>query len=417
MTTTPLSPEPPSTQAPSAAPLNPFGQTSYKMLSAISLGHFLNDATQSLLVPLYPLFRGSLDLSFTQIGLITLTYQLIASFMQPVVGWYTDRHPQPFSLPIGMIFTLSGLFVLSVADSYPAVLIGASLMGTGSSVFHPESSRMARLAAGGQFGLAQSVFQVGGNAGTSCGPLLATVVMSLGQWSVALFSVLPLTAIVLLTRISLWAKGQVRQGARPAGHETPSTLPQAVVTRTIGILLVLVFAKDFYMAGLISYLIFYLEFKFALPVQAAQIYLFLFLFAAAAGTVLGGPIGDRIGRKCVICTSILGAAPFSLALPYANLFWTGALVMVIGFILASAFSTIVVFAQELMPGKIGTVAGLFFGLSFGAGGVGAAVLGKAADVWSIGFVYQFCSFLPLIGLLSFMLPDPRRLLGEHGAGA
>jgi len=338
-----------------------FGPTRYKVLSAISLSHLLNDATQSLLAPLYPMFKSGFNLTFTQIGLITLTYQLIASFMQPAVGWYTDRRPQPFSLPIGMAFTLIGLLTLAAAHSYATVLIGAALIGSGSSVFHPESSRMARLAAGGRFGLAQSLFQVGGNAGTSCGPLLAAVVVSLGQWSLVLFSVLPLAAIALLTRISLWARGQIRRSSASGASEAISPLQPGVTARTIAILMIMVFAKDFYMAGLISYLIFYLEFKFSLSVQAGQLYLFLFLLAAAAGTVLGGPISDRIGRKRVICASILGAAPFSLMLPYADLFWTAALVMLVGFILASASSTIIVFAQELMPGKVGTVAGLFSG--------------------------------------------------------
>jgi len=387
-----------------------FGKTQYKVLSAISLSHFLNDATQSMLVPLYPLLRGTFDLSFTQIGLISLTYQLTASLLQPMIGLYTDKHPQPYSLPVGMCFTLAGLLMLAFAPSYTWVLLGAALLGTGSSVFHPESSRMARMAAGGQFGLAQSVFQVGGNAGSACGPLLATIIVPLGQWSIALFSVLPLSCIMVLMRISAWAAGQNR-AARGASVGAPAVppLPWPVVRRSLAVLLVLMFSKAFYTAGISNYFIFYLETRFGMGVQAAQLYLFLFLLAVAVGTVVGGPLGDRIGRKHVIWFSILGAAPFSLALPHAGVAGTAVLAILSGMIMASAFSAMVVMAQEMMPGHVGAVAGLFFGLSFGLGGLGAAVLGKLADIHGIAFVYLLCSFLPLLGIFAIFLPSiPRQ---------
>ncbi len=397
------------TQTPEQSP-GLFEKTQYKVLGGISASHFLNDATQSLLVPTYPLFKGNFDLTFTQIGLITLTYQLTASLLQPLIGNYTDRHPQTYSLPIGMTCTLCGLLLMAMAPSYHWVLAAAALLGTGSSVFHPESSRVARMAAGGQFGLAQSVFQVGGNAGASCGPLLAAaVIIPLGQWSLSVFAILPLTGIILLLGISRWIKNR-RKNAKAAATAPPAPqLPRSVVIRAMTVLLLLVFSKYFYMASITSYFIFYLIHKFGISMQSAQVHLFLFLFAVAAGTFLGGPVGDRIGRKYVIWVSILGIAPFTLALPHVGLTATSILIFLIGFILSSAFSAIVVFAQELMPGHVGTVAGLFFGLSFGMGGVGAAIFGKVADVYGIDVVYHLCSYLPLLGLLAVFLPDLKKL--------
>ena len=382
------------------------GKTHYKILGLTGMSHFLNDATQSLLVPLYPLFKSAFALSFTQVGLITLTYQLTASLLQPAVGRFTDKHPLPFSLPVGMAFSLSGLLLLATAPTYHLLLVAAALLGIGSSVFHPESSRMARLASGGQFGLAQSIFQVGGNAGSSVGPLLAAaVIIPFGRGSISWFAVLPLAGIFLLTRISLWAKRQTRLNKVLAAPSDVPPVPRNIVARTMTVLLLLIFSKYFYLASITSYLIFYLTSTFGISDQAAQIHLFVFLFAVAAGTLVGGLIGDRIGRKYVIWASILGITPFTLALPYADLFWTTVLILVIGFTLASAFPSMVVFAQELMPGHVGAVSGLFFGLSFGIAGIGAAVLGKVADVYGIATVYHLCSYLPLLGLLAVFLPN------------
>ncbi len=380
-------------------------QTEFKVLGAISLSHFLNDATQSLIMALYPMLKGNFNLSFIQIGLITLIFQLTSSVLQPLVGYYTDRHPQPYSLPIGMSFTLAGLLLLWVAPNYLGLLAAAALVGTGSSIFHPESSRMARMASGGRFGLAQSIFQVGGNAGSSAGPLLAVaVILPFGQESLGWFSLLPLLAIIVLLQVSKWASHQKRMGG---GHKAVAGhgLSRKVVTRTLIILLILVFSKAFYLASITSYFMFYLMHKFDISEYSAQMYLFTFLFAVAAGTLIGGPIGDRIGRKWVIWVSILGVAPFTLAMPYVDLFWTGILAFIVGVILASAFSAIVVFAQELVPGKVGAIAGLFFGLSFGLGGIGAAVLGALADRYGIDFVYVICSFLPLLGIFTVFLPN------------
>ncbi|WP_010092596.1 MFS transporter, partial [Burkholderia ubonensis] len=320
-------------------------------------------------------------------------------------GLYTDKRPQPYSLPVGMGFTLAGLLLMSVAPSFGALLVAAALVGCGSSVFHPESSRVARMASGGQHGLAQSVFQVGGNAGAALGPLLAAlVVIPHGQPSIAWFSAAALVAMVVLTRIGHWYKRHpsMRRKGAPAAH---ATLPRNRVMLATGVLVLLVFSKYFYLASINSYFTFYLIDKFHLSVQAAQFHLFVFLAAVAAGTLIGGPIGDRIGRKYVIWVSILGVTPFTLLLPYANLFWTSVLTVIIGVVLASAFAAIIVYATELMPGKVGMVAGLFFGLAFGLGGVGAAVLGQLADATSIAFVYKVCSFLPLIGVLTVFLPN------------
>ncbi|WP_245982665.1 MFS transporter [Trinickia fusca] len=384
-------------------------RTAYSVLGAISFSHLLNDMIQSLILAIYPMLKQNFSLSFAQIGLITLTYQITASLLQPVVGLYTDKRPMPYSLPVGMGFTLTGLLLMSVAPSFPVLLVAAALVGCGSSVFHPESSRVARMASGGRYGLAQSLFQVGGNAGSSLGPLLAAlIVIPHGQRSIAWFSAAALVGMFVLFNIGRWYSqhpATKKKSQAPAAHPT---LSRHRVALAIGVLVLLVFSKYFYLASINSYFTFYLIDKFHLSVQAAQIHLFVFLAAVAAGTIVGGPIGDRVGRKYVIWVSILGVAPFTLLLPYANLFWTGVLTVVIGVVLASAFSAILVYAQELIPGKVGMIAGLFFGFAFGLGGVGAAVLGHLADATSISYVYKVCSFLPLIGLLTVLLPNLER---------
>lgn len=380
----------------------------FQVLGAISFSHFLNDMLQSLIPAIYPILKETFSLSFTQIGLITLTYQMTASLLQPAVGLYTDHHPKPYSLSIGMGFTLMGLITLSLAASYWMLLIAVGLVGMGSSIFHPESSRVARLASAGQYGLAQSIFQVGGNVGTATGPLLAVlVVIPQGRHSIAWFSLVSLLAISILWQVGGWYKRKqlqenCRQKKKPFNQ---AEIRFHKVARPMLILLVLMFSKFFYLASLNSYFIFYLISKFHIAVQDAQIHLFVFLFGAALGTILGGPAGDRLGRKAVIWWSILGVAPFTLALPYANLFFTGPLTFIIGLLLASAFPSIVVYAQELLPGMVGTVSGLFFGLAFGMAGIGAAVLGKLADIHGIIYVYRLCSFLPLLGFLAAFLPD------------
>ncbi len=384
-------------------------RTVYSVLGAISFSHLLNDMIQSLILAIYPMLKQNFSLSFAQIGLITLTYQITASLLQPLVGFYTDKRPQPYSLPVGMGFTLSGLVLMSVAAHFSVLLIAAALVGCGSSVFHPESSRVARMASGGRYGLAQSLFQVGGNAGSSLGPLLAAlIVIPHGQRSIAWFSVAALVAMVVLANIGRWYSRHPATKKKASARALHPSLSKSRVALAIGVLVLLVFSKYFYLASLNSYFTFYLIDKFHLSVQAAQIHLFVFLAAVAAGTIIGGPVGDRIGRKYVIWASILGVAPFTLLLPYANLFWTGVLTVVIGVVLASAFSAIIVYAQELIPGNVGMVAGLFFGFAFGLGGVGAAVLGDLADATSIGFVYKVCSFLPLIGVLTVFLPNLER---------
>lgn len=359
---------------------------------------------QSVLPAIYPILKSTFQLDFGQIGLITLTYQLTASLLQPCVGYYTDQRPTPYSLPVGMGFTLVGILMLSGASTFPLLLMSAAMVGVGSAVFHPESSRVARLASGGQHGLAQSVFQVGGNAGSAVGPLLAAfLVLPKGQPGVAWVAPGAILALALLLGVSRWYGTHAR---RPTARTVrDARLSTRRVAGSILILIALVFSKYFYMASLTSYYTFYLISKFSVPVRTSQIYLFVFLGAVAAGTLAGGPIGDRIGRKHVIWGSILGVLPFTLALPYANLFWTGVLTVFIGLILASAFSAILVYATELVPGRVGLIAGLFFGLAFGMGGVGAAVLGELADLTSIGFVYRICSFLPAIGLLAAWLPE------------
>jgi len=384
---------------------------SFRILSAISLSHFLNDTIQSLLFAIYPLLKTSFHLNFTQIGMLSLVYQLSASVLQPVVGFYTDQNPKPYSLAAGMGCTLCGLLLLAVAWNYGLLLLAAALVGMGSSIFHPESSRVARMASGGRYGLAQSLFQVGGNAGTSMGPLLAAwMVIPYGQKSILLFSLLALLAIAILVRVGKWYKLRC---VLKAGKDTDVKPIQPVYSmRTIVlsmlILLVLIFSKYFYLASIGNYFTFYLIHRFGLSVQSGQYHLFVFLFAVALGTFIGGPVGDKIGRKQVIWLSILGASPFTLALPYANLAWTGVLSFASGFILASAFSAILVFAQELIPGRVGAISGLFFGLAFGMAGIAAAVLGRLADAYGIEFVYHVCSYLPLLGVLTVFLPDIRR---------
>jgi len=384
----------------------------YKVLAAISVCHLLNDMMSSLLPAIYPLLKTSFNLNFAQVGLITLTYQTTASLLQPMIGFYTDKRPRPFSLPVGMGATLIGLILLAAARTFPALLVAAALVGTGSSVFHPESSRVARMASGGQHGLAQSIFQVGGNAGLSFGPLLAAFfVLPRGQNSLAWFSLAALAGMILLTGVSSWAKNHAESWKKfSAKHDIdkPPNLSTARITASIAILMALLFSKFVYLASLTSYYTFYLINKFQMSVEDAQVHLFIFLGAVAVGTLIGGPVGDRIGRKSVIWVSILGVLPFTLMLPYANLFWTEILSVVIGLILASAFSVIVVYAQELVPGKVGMISGLCFGFAFGMAGLGAAVLGWLADLTSVNFVYLVCSYLPAVGLLAAFLPNIER---------
>ena len=382
-------------------------KTIFTVLGAISVCHLLNDMVQSLIPAVYPLLKESFHLDFGQIGLITLTYQLTASLLQPVIGSFTDRRPQPYSLTVGMGCTLIGLLLLSMAPTFPAILTAAAMVGMGSAVFHPESSRVARMASGGQHGLAQSLFQVGGNAGSALGPLLAAlIVLPRGQHSIAWFSLAALLAMFLLANVGAWYKSHRRAQAKfRADAENTLGLSSRKVSQALAILIALIFSKYFYLASLTSYYTFFLMHKFQVPVQNAQFHLFVFLAAVAAGTVIGGPIGDRIGAKYVIWGSILGVLPFTLVLPYASLFWTGVLSVPIGLILASAFPAILVYAQDLMPGKVGTISGLFFGLAFGMAGIGAAILGELADRTSITFVYHVCAFLPAIGLLAGFLPN------------
>ena len=377
------------------------------ILVAISVSHMLNDMMQSLAPALYPVFREQLGLTFFKTGLITFTFQLTASLLQPLIGLYTDRRPQPYSLPVAMLFTLFGLALLAFGRGYPMLLASVALIGVGSAIFHPEASRVARSASGGRHGFAQSLFQVGGNFGQSLGPLMAAfIVVPFGQTSVVWFTMLALIAIAILTRVSQWYAARRKAAPKAATAALPA-LPRKVVSRSIAILVVLVFSKVFYLSSLSSYYTFYLIQTFSVSVQDSQVYLFVFLGAVAAGTFIGGPLGDRFGRKFVIWGSIVGVLPFTLLLPHLNLFWTALDSIAIGLILASAFSAIVVYAQELVPGNVGAIAGLFFGLSFGLGGVGAALLGALADATSLAFVYHVCAFLPAIGLLTYFLPNIR----------
>ena len=382
------------------------------VLCAISLSHCLNDIIQSLVPAIYPVLKQEFNLDFGQIGLITLTFQLTASLLQPLVGIYTDRRPTPFSLPLGMGCTLLGLLLLSVVRSFPVLLVAAAMIGMGSSVFHPESSRVARMASGGQHGFAQSLFQVGGNFGTALGPLLAAfIVVPRGQSSIAWFSVVAFAAIIILTRIGRWYSAHLRAPRKASDGAKAVPLPRRELGIALTVLMILVFSKYLYLASITSYYPFYLMSKFGLDKQAALVRLFIFLAAVAAGTIVGGPLGDRFGRRLVIWVSILGVLPFTLLLPHADLFWTTVLSVVIGLILSSAFSAILVFAQELVPGKVGMISGMFFGFAFGMGGLGAAVLGALADHTSMGFVYNVCAYLPALGLLAYFLPRIDRLRG------
>jgi FSR family fosmidomycin resistance protein-like MFS transporter len=402
--------------------------TAFSILAAISFCHLLNDMMQSLLPAMYPILKQNYGLDFGQIGIITFTFQLTASLLQPVIGNYTDRRPQPYSLAVGMGFSLVGLLLLAAARTYPTLLLAAALVGSGSAVLHPESSRVARMAAGRQPGLAQSLFQLGGNVGSSIGPLLAAViVLRNGQSSVAWFGIAAVVGMLLLVRVGHWYKhhGLARMKSQDGRKRAGEALPRSRVVVAVGVLVVLMFSKFFYTASMTSYFTFYLIDRFDVSVRSAQLHLFVFLLSVAVGTVAGGSLGDRVGRKFVIWASILGVLPFTLALPYANLFWTGVLTVPIGIILASAFPAIVVYGQELMPLKVGTVAGMLFGLAFGLGGTGAAVIGHVADATSIQFVFKLCSFLPLLGVFAALLPhietrsrraEPAPIVDAAGAG-
>ncbi|HWB06153.1 MAG TPA: MFS transporter [Verrucomicrobiales bacterium] len=385
--------------------------TVFRILCAISLAHFLNDIIQALLPSIYPVLQESYHLTYAQVGLITFTFQCTASLLQPMVGLYTDRRPRPYSLAIGMTLTLTGLVMLSLVQSYPLILLSAAVIGIGSSVFHPEASRIAHMAAGQRRGMAQSLFQVGGNAGSSVGPLLAAlIIVPHGQRSIVFFTLLAFAGIILLWRVGEWQRSNLhRIHRKPAGAPRDGiAISTGRVVVSLTILGALIFSKYFYLVSITNYYTFYLRDRFGVSVQNAQYFLFLFLFAVAAGTILGGPVGDRIGRKRVIWWSILGVAPFSLLLPHVGLVLTAVLTVIIGLILASAFSAILVYAQELLPGRVGMIAGLFFGFAFGMAGIGAALLGVLADHTSIEYVFQVCAWLPLIGVLTAFLPDTKK---------
>jgi FSR family fosmidomycin resistance protein-like MFS transporter len=382
--------------------------TLYKILTAVSFCHLLNDMVQSLVPSMYPILKDNFHLDFTRIGMLTLTYQITASLLQPVIGYYTDKKPMPYSLPIGMAFTLFGLLLLAIAPSFALLVVAASLIGVGSAVFHPESSRVARLASGGQHGMAQSFFQVGGNTGSAIGPLLAAfIVLPRGQIGAAWFSLAALLGILILMRVGHWYKARIQQpqAAKTNHSEQPPRLSNKKIAGAMAVLIALIFSKYFYLASFSSYYTFFLMDKFGLSVRSSQIYLFVFFGAVAAGTLIGGPVGDKFGRKLVIWCSILGVLPFTLLLPYVDLFWTGVLSVIIGFVIASAFSAILVYGQDLIPGRVGAVSGLFFGFAFGMGGIGAAILGRLADATSIIHVYKLCAFLPAIGILTAFLPN------------
>jgi MFS transporter, FSR family, fosmidomycin resistance protein len=407
------------TNSPAGVDAKAMAQTTvYSILFTISFSHLLNDMLQSVIPAIYPLMKESFHLSFTEIGLITFTFQLTASLLQPFVGHFTDKTPQPYSLAIGMGFTLAGLISLSLATNFIAILISVSLIGMGSSVFHPESSRVAHLASGGKKGLAQSIFQLGGNAGSAIGPLLAAlIIVPHGQFYVIWFTLIAVLGIIVLVKVGHWYRGhlELRNKNKAAVAAPQRTLSKGRVAASLTILLVLIFSKYFYMASMSSYFTFYLIDKFHVTKQQSVFYLFLFLASVAAGTLLGGGLGDRFGRKYIIWISILGAAPFTLLLPYANLFWCGVLSVIIGLIISSAFSAILVYATELVPGKVGMIAGLFFGFAFGMGGLGSALLGKLADETSVGYVFRVCAFLPLLGIITGFLPNieqPKKTAGK-----
>lgn len=391
--------------------------TVYSILFSISFSHMLNDMIQSLIPSIYPLLKNSFELNFAQIGLIQLTFQMTASILQPFVGYYTDKRPQPFSLAVGMFFTLVGLICISFANTYGTILFSVALIGTGSSIFHPESSKIAYMASGGKRGLAQSIFQVGGNTGTAIGPLLAAlIIVRFGRSHAIYFCALALIAIVILVYVGKWTKQHLAEmklkKVKPSVMEFHPHLSKQKVYTSVAILLVLIFSKYFYLSSISSYYTFFLIDKFHVSIKHSQIFLFAFLAASALGTYFGGPLGDKYGRKYVIWFSILGVAPFTLIMPYASLFWTAVLSVIIGFVLSSAFPAILVYAQELMPGKIGMISGLFFGFAFGMGGLGSALLGMLADETSIYFVYHVCAFLPLIGLVTWLLPDLKKTVSS-----
>ncbi|HEX4758870.1 MAG TPA: MFS transporter [Terracidiphilus sp.] len=390
-----------------SGPVPGAAKTVFHILVAVSVCHLLNDMVQSLLPSIYPILKSSFHLNFGQIGLLSLTYQVVASLLQPFIGLFTDRRPMPYALAVGMCFTLTGIVMLAMAPTFHLLMLAAAVVGTGSAIFHPESSRIARIASGGQHGFAQSFFQVGGNTGSAIGPLLAAfIVLPQGQPGVAWFSIAAAAGVIILYFVGRWRSHHLSRATPSHLHvEHRSTLPRSTVLRAIAVLAALVFSKYFYLASLSSYYTFYLISRFHVSVRSSQLHLFVFLGAVAAGTFLGGPIGDRIGPKYVIWGSILGVLPFTLMLPHASLFWTGILSAVIGFVIASAFSAILVYAQELVPGRVGLVSGIFFGLAFGMGGIGAAVLGHIADLTSIVFVYRLCAWLPAIGLLTGLLPN------------
>lgn len=386
-------------------------QTVYRILFAISFAHLLNDMMQSVIPSIYPMIKENYQLSFSQIGWITFTFQLTASLLQPFVGHYTDRNPKPYSFAIGMLFTLSGMVLLASASSYPGLLLAVALVGTGSSIFHPEASKVAYFASGGKRGLAQSIFQIGGNTGSAIGPLLvAAIVIPAGQRHVLWFLVAASLGILVLMRVGNWYKTHLFVRASNKHHlqEKKPTLSKQRVIASIVILLLLIFSKYFYLTSITSYYTFYLIQKFNLSVQQSQFHLFLFLASVAVGTLAGGPLGDRFGRKIIIWVSILGIAPFTLMLPHANLFWTSVLSIIIGVIMASAFSAILVYAQELLPGKIGLVSGLFFGFAFGIAGIGSALLGKLADYAGLATVFELCAYLPLLGIITAFLPNLKK---------
>lgn len=386
-------------------------KTVYSVLFSIAFAHLLNDLMQSVIPSTYPILKDNFQLNFTQIGVITFVYQLTASLLQPFIGFYTDKKPKPYSLVIGMLFTISGLTVLSFSTHFWMILVAVSLVGVGSSIFHPEASRVAFLGSGGKRGLAQSIFQLGGNTGSAIGPLLVAVIVApYGQFYIVWFVIAGFLGIGVLSQIAVWYQNHLslRASKKIAIEEDYVPLSKRKIKISIGILLLLIFSKFFYMTSMSSYFTFYLMHKFGLSIQDSQFHLFLFLASVAAGTLIGGPLGDRFGRKYIIWISILGAAPFTLLLPYANLFWTGILSVIIGIVIASAFSAILVFAQELMPGKVGMISGLFFGFAFGMGGLGSAILGYLADQTSIEYVYKISSFLPLIGIFTYFLPNIKK---------
>jgi FSR family fosmidomycin resistance protein-like MFS transporter len=386
-------------------------KTVYSVLFSIAFAHLLNDLMQSVIPSTYPILKENFNLSFTQIGLITFVFQLTASILQPFIGFYTDKYPKPYSLVIAMLFTITGLGFLSISTSFWMLLVSVAFVGIGSSIFHPEASRVAYLGSGGKRGLAQSIFQLGGNTGSAIGPLLvALVVAPFGQSNIIWFVIAGILGIIILSRIALWYQNHLslRADKKIVTEDLAVPLSKRKINLSIAVLLLLIFSKFFYMASMSSYFTFYLMHKFGLTIQESQFHLFIFLASVAAGTLIGGPLGDRFGRKYIIWISILGAAPFTLLLPYANLFWTGALSVIIGIVIASAFSAILVFAQELMPGKVGMISGLFFGFAFGMGGLGSAILGYVADQTSIEYVYKLSSFLPLIGVFTYFLPNMKK---------